>query len=310
LAEEYEDQQVVFVEQDADNHVGVRYSRWWAAYDDGNWADLPFVMVDSGHQINNGWGHYYGVDKSAYRSMVDAALARPAQAEIIAYEQRIDDRLNIHGELTNHSETELSYYDNGATLHAIIYEDSEEGVTGQFVHAAPTSPIHPALDPGQSMTFTLSAELSGVDWGNIHAVALADYRPGGTSYDTLQAAIAQAPSFDVHPKSLVFMVDLNDAADPSILLGFDGPHVLNWTVTEHLDWLDTSSLSGSVWEEVSASVNPARLSPGWQSGSITFTATSAPRLHFTKTMAVTAYYGPLQRLYLPTVNRSLSLGRH
>lgn len=298
LANEYANERVVFVEQDVDNTVGLRYGRWWTAHDGEGSAMLPIVMVDSGHQISNGYEDFYSV----YKSMVDSALSRPPQAEIKAYHQRVDDTLYVYGELTNLSGVSLSSQ-NSATLHAIIYEDAQIGSTSRFVHAAPWSSIHPALAPRKTMTFTLSATLSGVNWDNIHALALADYRPGEGAYDMLQAAATQTPAVSVQPAQLTFLLDPNDTTQPGTLVSFEGPHILNWTATESPEWVTLSSLSGSVSEQVLVSVSPAALSSGWQNGYITFDASSISGLHFEERVHVRAYYGPLETVYLPILMR-------
>jgi hypothetical protein len=125
--------------------------------------------------------------------MVDAELTRPAQAYIQASCWRVQDRLRISGQITNLSGVALSSSGNGATIHAIVYEDAHVGVTDRYVRDAPSIPIASGLANGGTTTFTLeTTDLAGVDWDKLHAVVLADYRPAGSSgpYDMLQAARA------------------------------------------------------------------------------------------------------------------------
>jgi hypothetical protein len=188
LASDYAAQPVVFLEQYVYNPVGSRYSRWWAAYGGGT-AYLPLIMVDSGHQISNGSVSFYDV----YKGMVDAELTRPAQAYIQASCWRVQDRVRISGQMTNLSGVTLSSSGNGATIHAIVYEDAHLGVTDRYVRDAPSIPIASGLANGGTMTFTLeTTDLTGVNWDNLHTVVLADYRPAGSSvpFDMLQAARA------------------------------------------------------------------------------------------------------------------------
>jgi len=173
LASEYANQPVVFLEQDVDHTLGNRYGRWWAAYDGGGSVMLPLVMVDSGHQISNGPVDYY----NTYKAMVEAELVRLAQAEIEAQSQRIGDTLHFDIQLTNLSGVTLSGSSNSATVHAIVYEDAHVGVTDRIVRAAVSTSIFPALAHGETMTFTLETELSGVDWDKIHSFAR--YLPTG-----------------------------------------------------------------------------------------------------------------------------------
>lgn len=204
LAREYAVQPVVFLEQDLDHLLGDRYGRWWKAYGGGGSVTLPLVMVDSGNQISNGRVDFY----STYKAMVDAALARPPQAEIEFSSQRSGDTLDFNIQLTNLSGVTLSYSSNWATVHAIVYEDAHVGVTDRIVRAAVFTRISPALAHGETRTFTLRTELSGVDWNKIHPIVLVDYRPGGSSgaYDMLQAATEEAPAPTVREVYLPLVV--------------------------------------------------------------------------------------------------------
>ncbi|MBN1315516.1 MAG: hypothetical protein JXA42_08610 [Anaerolineales bacterium] len=159
LADEYAGQLVVFLEQDIDNTVGGRYQTWWDAHEEGGSTMLPMVMVDSGHQISNGYEDFYSV----YKAMVDAELARPPKAEIVAYHERTGDTLTIHGQLTNLSGVDLSEYDYHGTLQALIFEETHIGCTGRFVHAAPLLWIEDGLFHGETMTFSLSETLEGAN---------------------------------------------------------------------------------------------------------------------------------------------------
>lgn len=179
----------MFLEHDADHPLGSRYSRWWAAFGSGGSVSLPMIMVDSGHQISNGYLSFHDV----YRGLVDAELARPAKAHIRASCGRVGNRMRVTGQLTNLSGVTLSSAANGATIHLIVYEDAHVADTDRYVRAALSTAIASGLADGATRAFTLeTADLAGVDWNKLHAVVLADYRPAGTSgpYDMLQAARA------------------------------------------------------------------------------------------------------------------------
>jgi hypothetical protein len=191
LAAEYSNagKQVLFLEQDVDFSKGKRQDRWWAAYTGSSTVYLPLVMVDSGHQISNGSQSDF---RAAYRKLVDAELARPPQAELEAYSRQVGARMRIYARLKNIAGTTLSSAGNGATLHALVWEDKRIGVTSRFVRAAPSTAISREVAPEGEYTATLETpDLAGVSWSSIHAVVLADYRPGGgTAYDMLQGAVA------------------------------------------------------------------------------------------------------------------------
>jgi hypothetical protein len=186
LANEYSGQPVVFIEHDIRIERWSREGRWWAAFG-GSTAYFPMVMVDSGHQITMGYEDFHTV----YKGMVDAALARPAQGEMQAHWARVGNRIRFEVQLTNGTPVTLSA-SNGATVHAIVYEDTTVNATSRLSRAAAYVDIA-NLEPGATASYVLETEdLQGVDWSKLHMVALADYRPGGTSgpYDVLQAAMA------------------------------------------------------------------------------------------------------------------------
>jgi len=189
LAGDYAAQPVVFLEQDVDHPVGSRIGRWWAAYSGSGPVYLPLVMADSGYQMSNGSVSFYNV----YKGMVDAELTRSSQAYIDASCWRVGNRVRVCGRMTNLSGVTLSSSGNGATIHAIVYEDAHVGVTNRYVRAAPSTAIASGLANGGTMTFTLeTTDLTGVNWDKLHTVVLADYRPAGSSgpYGMLQATRA------------------------------------------------------------------------------------------------------------------------
>jgi uncharacterized repeat protein (TIGR01451 family) len=272
LASEYAaaGQPVLFLEQDVDQPLGSRVDRWWAAHGAGS-VSLPLSMVDSGHQIDNGYTDATST-YNTYKAMVDAALARPALAEIVAHSQRSGERLHFDVQLTNRSGVTLSA-SNSATVHAIVYEEhtpldpNVDHITGRIVRAAVSTGISPALSDGATMTLTLeSAELNNVaDWDKVHTLVLADYRPGGTSgaYDMLQAAVADAADAEA-----ALTVSKQVAPDPvqpgapltyTIRVANTGDVALHATVTDTLPlhvayagplvWTPTITTPGGVWEQ-------------------------------------------------------------
>jgi thiol-disulfide isomerase/thioredoxin len=298
LAQEYSGQPVVFLEYDVDNAPYSRKDCWWQAYS-GSSALLPLVMVDSGNQISNGSADFYNVSKA----MVNAALARPAQAEIQAYWWRTGNKVEFAVQVKNISTVTLSW-DNSATVHAIVYEDARVGVTNRFVRAAISTYIS-NLAPNVTATFTLEiSELSNVNWDNLHFIVLADYLPSGWvgAYDMLQAAVAlpiTAP-FTAQPDSLTFMVDPSDSFIPQALVNFQGPDFENWTAIPSAPWLTITPSSGSITTQPTISVIENNLSTGWQQGNITFTTTDG---FFSDQVIVNAYLGSVKRVYLPIVVR-------
>ncbi len=302
LARDYVSQPVVFLEQGVAAPMGARYDRFWAAFGGGT-ATYPLIIVDSGHQVKTG---YTSDQYNVYKGLVEAELARAPQAALEAYSWRVGAQVHFSGKLTNLSGQTLSASQNGATLHALVYEDAKVGVTSRYVRAAVYTPLSSALASGASATFTLDTpDLSGVDWTKLHMLVLADYRPGGTTgaYDMLQAAFAVSPTFTVTPNPLVFLSsDANGVAQP-VALNFQGPAALTWTAVENLPWLTLSAYSGSLAAPPVASVIPTLLSAGWQTGTVTFTATNSGDLLLTQVVPVSAYVGGVRRLNLPFIVR-------
>ena len=267
LANEYAaaGQPVVFLEQDVDAPLGNRIGRWWAAHGPGS-VSLPLVMVDSGHQISNG---YLGSSAhDTYQAMVEAELARPPQAEIEAEGWRLGNRMHFDVELTNLSGVALST-SNSATVHALVYEEhtpvdpNVDHITGRIVRAAVSTGVSPALAHGATAVFTLDTpELSNVvDWTKVHAIVLVDYRPAGSSgaYDMLQAVSADAtPALTVHKQALPDPVQPGKPLTYTIRVANVGGMDLHATVTDTLPahvtptgvlaWTPTITAPGGTWE--------------------------------------------------------------
>lgn len=257
-------------------------------------------MVDSGNQISNGYVDFYNV----YKAMVDAALARPAQAEIQAHWWRTGDKVGFYVQVKNLSTVTLSSGANSATVHAIVYEDARVKVTNRFARAAVKADIS-NLTPNATATFTLeTSDLSDVNWDNLHYIVLVDYRPSGSigAYDMLQAAVAlpiDAP-FTAQPDSLTFMVDPSDVSIPPALVNFQGPGFVNWAAITSAPWLTTTPSNGPITTRPTISVIKNDLSTGWQQGNITFTTTDG---FFSDQVIINAYLGSVNRIYLPTIVR-------
>jgi hypothetical protein len=176
----------MFIEYNVGSAPTSRLSRYRASADAG--STLPFVIVDSGNQASNGSVNFAEV----YSSMVEKAMARPAQASLAATWQREGEKVKFSVQVTNLSGLTLSE-ENEATVHAIVYEEADVQETGRFVHAAVSTDIL-SLKPDASETFTLATSaLSDVNWNKLHFLVMVDYRPSGSSgaYDMLQATIAE-----------------------------------------------------------------------------------------------------------------------
>ncbi len=165
-----------------------RYNKFWAAYGGGS-ATNPLVIADSGHQVmSGGYPNFY----NPYKNMVDQELTRPPQAHVQATWHRTGNKVTFSIQVTNQSGVSLSYAENKAAVHAVVYEDAKVGVTSRYARSAVFQNLSTALASGASATFTLETpDLTVVDWNKLHFVALVDYRPASSgAYDLLQAAVA------------------------------------------------------------------------------------------------------------------------
>ena len=291
---------MVFLEEDVDNPPGDREDRWWWAYQ-GSSATLPLTMVDSGHQISNGYVDFY----NTYKVMVDKELSRSATADLEAYYRRIGDHFRIYGRLANLSGVTLSD-NNAAQVEAIAYEETHVHLTDRYVRDAVGSALGSQLAPGATMTFTLDTpDLSGVNWNNMRLLVAADYLPAGYvgAFDMLQAAHAMPVTFTVQPDPLVFLVDPAHALSQTLSIQLRGPHALSWTAVENIPWLSLSANTDSIAAAPTATVDPGSLVPGWQEGQMTFSAMSGDGMAFSQTVLAKAYSGPLNWIYLPILMR-------
>jgi hypothetical protein len=188
LANEYAGSPIVFLEHPVTDPPLSRFSRYLSASVS---TIPPMVMIDSGNQVSSGIMNYYSV----YKSLVDQALTRPPRGGIQATWKRSGDQVHFSVQVANQSGGGLSLLQNAATVHVMVYEETNVGVTSRYVRAAVSKSIINSLPSEASATFTLeTADLTGVDWSKLHYLALVDYQPGGVAvlepYDILQAAVA------------------------------------------------------------------------------------------------------------------------
>ena len=263
-------------------------------------AWLPETIVDSGNQWGSGWGEDSVAEA---QQMVDHALTRPPTAEMASYWWRDGARMRFYVRVKNLAGKSL-YWANGATVHAIAYENARVVLTGRYVRDARHAGVE-ALSPGGTDTFTLaSAELQGVDWTKMAGVTLLDYRPDGwdKAYDTAQAALAQRVDtpFAANPKTVALLVDPADEAMPPAHIRLSGIPGLEWTAHTYVTWLEMNPLSGSTGARSTLTPAKESLSPGRQITEVVYTTAKG---EFTQAVRVEVYYGPVSRVHLPVIMR-------
>ncbi|MHB0876475.1 MAG: InlB B-repeat-containing protein [Anaerolineae bacterium] len=304
LAEDYHDQRVVFLEHNSDNPLGSRYSRFTAA--EPGAVQKPHIIVDSGHAYTSGLREPATVFYTDYKALVDAELARPAQAVAEAYSTRVGDVMHVYLQVQNLSGTTLSAA-NDATATAIVYQDVVPGayidpgdpevgyyLTGRFARSAPSLPVASPLAPEATQGFSLnSTALSGYDWSKLHSVAFVDYRPGGSSgaYDMLQAVVPTFGGLELSTDLLQFNIDPATGTEWSGSVQLTGPSFLTWTTASDQQWLTVDPPLVTPAAMVNVNVDLRGQVYGAYSGHITFSATAPDGVQLQKVLAVSGYYG-------------------
>jgi hypothetical protein len=190
LSDEFDraDKPVLFLEQNANKPLGNRIDRFWAAVQNQSTGGVPYVIVDSGHQVMSGWAAFV----AEYRYLVNQELLRPAGAAISTQYERSGNNIDVTARVTNLSGATLSP-DNDATLNVLVFERTRVIHTNRFVRAVDDIPVRPALADGATATYNLPLDDVPVEqWGRSEVVVMLDYQPDGPNgkYDMLQAAVA------------------------------------------------------------------------------------------------------------------------
>jgi hypothetical protein len=174
------------LEQNVWSPVGDRIDYFKAAA--GGLPANPMIDIDSGHQYKAGPTDYY----TTYAQMVDVELARPAMAVVQATCSRIGNHLRFMVRVQNLSGVTLSYA-NKTKVHVIVYEKTHVLHTNRYVRAEADKVVDPELKNGAAGSYTIdTADLTGVNWDRLSAVALVDYQPGSSgSFDLLNAAAVE-----------------------------------------------------------------------------------------------------------------------
>lgn len=259
---------MIFLKYNVDEDSGDRLSRWYAAHEGDDLIMLPLVMVDSGLKISNGWIDFYPV----YKDMVETALARPPEADIVAHWWRSGDRVEVVARLTNLQAETLSPYDNGVTLFAVVYEENPTQPTNRFVRVVgSTQGIE--LVANETGTYRVTVfDTAGVDWSRAHVAVLLDFfRSDANRHVMAQAAVAEAvaPELTAVPEALTFLVDPADTVVPGRDVVVWGGGFVNWTAAGDRPWLHVAPDHGQLGDSAWVSIDKSGLAPGWQEGTIT-----------------------------------------
>ncbi|MGV8038625.1 MAG: hypothetical protein AB2L07_00575 [Thermoanaerobaculaceae bacterium] len=283
---------MVFLEYYAGSSVGDRESRFVAAF--GGWGfSVPEAIVGSGYRFSQGPADYYNV----FRAMIEAEKARPSRADLAAWWWRAGpNTMRVYATLNNTSGVTLDPASNQAGVWGLAWERKATlGVTGMYTRDAARTSLPAPVPPGGATSVTVDLLINSfVDWNNLHPVALAEVRPGGTTgaYDALQAVVPQPAAFTVSSPQVQLAIPQGPSAAE---LSFSGPHVLTWTASTSATWLTVTPASGTL-----ATIARVEADPNYypypqahqEAGTVTFTATSPDGMSFVKTVTVSASYDP------------------
>lgn len=242
---------------------GGRADRFWATGTTANY--LPLVMVGSGYRTSSGQVDY----QTDYSGMINDELARAPRAELTAYWRRSEnDTVRTYVEVRNSRNSPLRVSEEAA-MWVIVYEKAPIGVSNTWVRSTMRRPLATDLAPGETLSTTISVPGSSIaDWDRVACVILIEDRPGGQgSYDMLQAAEAAPATLSVEPSELVVT-----PTSPTAEVLLEGPHVLEWTATVDVPWLEIEPASGTLPNTPVVSLKPELRRPWENSATVTIYA--------------------------------------
>jgi len=266
----------LLLEYDFDAFPSGRVDRFWATGVPAQY--LPLVMVGCGYRTSSGSVNYEPV----YRNMINDELARPPQAAVTAYWRRVGNGMRVYAQVTNTGTRNLTEAEETA-IWLISWENARIGVSGTWVRKTAQHRLTGVLNPGETATAVITTSpLHFVDWDRIACLAMVEHRPGGTGrYDMLQAAEAVPAGFTAVPDQLV-MNSRQRVAEVAL----EGPHVLAWTASSSVPWLEPSPASGTGPATVTVTLLPDLRPSTAVTGSVSFEA-AGDGMAFTETVDVT-----------------------
>jgi hypothetical protein len=266
----------VLLEYDYDAFLHGRQDRFWASGASATY--LPLVMVGSGYRTSSGPVSF----DSIFRSMINDELARPVRATVSGFWLRDTDTMRAYVEVLNLGDTELEI-DQEAAIWLIAFENASVGHSTTWVRSTAQRYLPFDLAPGESATVVIdSPPMSDVDWSRMAGLVVIEDRPGGAgAYDMLQATEALPAGLTAAPDSLE--VGWHGPGSEVLLTG---PHVLSWSATSDVPWIEVSPSSGDLPATATLAVS-SEMRPRLESeGVVTFSATG-DGMAFSATVSVT-----------------------
>ncbi|MCD4748630.1 MAG: hypothetical protein K8R59_04575 [Thermoanaerobaculales bacterium] len=239
-----------------------RLTRFWATGVSAPY--LPLVMVGSGHSTSSGPVDY----KNEYSGMIQNELARPPRADITAYWRRLDNFMRAYVTVHNTSGADL-LVDEDATVWLILYEKAAIGVSNTWVRSTASWSLESDLAPGETVTTMITTTGGTVaDWNRVAGLVLVDNSPAGHSrYDMVQATEVVPASLTVIPEELPLTPN-----SPTAEFTLQGPHVLEWTATTNVPWLEVVPATGTLPSTVTVILIPELRRPMETSATVSIDA--------------------------------------
>ena len=267
----------ILLEYDYDAFLYGRQDRFWASGASATY--LPLVMVGGGYRTTSGRVDF----EEVYRSMINDELARPVRAAISAHWRRTTNAVRAYVEVLNLGDTDLEI-SREAAIWLIAYENTTVGHSTTWVRSTARQFLPFDLAPGESTAVVIdSPPMSGVDWSRMAGLVLIEDRPrisGG--YDMCQAAEAVPAGLVATPDTLEI-----DRRGREVEVALTGPHVLEWSATSSVPWIEATPSSGELPATVTLTYHPELQPPLDTEGSVTFSATG-DQMSFDTAVIVTA----------------------
>jgi hypothetical protein len=252
----------VLLEYDYDGFPVGRQDRFWASGATATY--LPLVMVGSGYRTTSGPVDFEPV----FRSMINDELARPVRAAVSAFWRRNGDTMRAYVDVRNLGDTDLEI-DHEAGIWLIAYENSTLGHSTTWVRSTAFRYLPFDLAPGESATDVIdSPPMTGVKWNRMAGVVVVEDRPGGSgAYDMLQATQALPTALSASPGMLEM-----DRRGPAAEVELTGPHVMSWSATCDVSWIEVTPNSGALPATVTLTLRPELQPPLENHALVSFSA--------------------------------------
>lgn len=244
--------QAVVLEYDFDRFRDGRLFRFWTTGADAPY--LPLVMVGSGYRTSSGSVDYYNV----YSNMLAAEMRRPPRVTVDASWRRDGSAMRAYVTIHNTSSSTLRVADQAAAW-IIVYSKENIGVSNTWVRSTLRWAFDNDLVPGATVSQVIEdVFVQGASWNTLAGIVLIEDRTGGGgSYDMAQAAVLDSPTFSATPENLTLTL-----GKPTADITFEGPHVLQWTATADVPWIELAPSAGTLPEQLTVTLIPELRPPG------------------------------------------------